>query len=139
MIKISAVPPDMVDDYWGLALPLLSKAFEYSSHKIEPEDVYEDLMRGNQSLWVAYEGSAINLVGAFTIRIKLYPAGAALTGEHLGGERLDEWADELFEIMESYARDLKINNLELIGRRGWEKILKSRGWKSNLVIFEKEI
>ena len=139
MIKISAVPPDMVDDYWGLALPLLSKAFEYSCHKIDSQDVYEDLMRGYQSLWIAFEGTPVNLVGAFTIRVKSYPAGDALAGEHLGGERLDEWADQLFEVMELYAKDLNIKNLELIGRRGWEKILKSRGWKSNLVIFEKEV
>jgi len=139
LIKISAVPPDMVDDYWGLALPLLSKAFEYSCHKIDSQDVYEDLMRGYQSLWIAFEGTPVNLVGAFTIRVKSYPAGDALAGEHLGGERLDEWADQLFEVMELYAKDLNIKNLELIGRRGWEKILKSRGWKSNLVIFEKEV
>ena len=139
MIKISAVPPEMVDDYWGLALPLLSKAFEYSAAKVDPQDVYEDLMNGNQSLWVVFEGTPINLVGAFTIRVKAYPAGQSLCGEHLGGERLNEWADQLFEIMESYANDLGIKNLELIGRRGWEKVLKPKGWKSNLVIFEKEI
>lgn len=139
MIKISAVPPEIVDDYWGLALPLLSKAFKYSATKIDPQDVYEDLMNGNQSLWIAFEGTPINLVGAFTIRIKSYPSGMALCGEHLGGERLNEWADQLFEIMESYAHDLEIKNLELIGRRGWEKILKPKGWKSNLVIFEKEV
>lgn len=139
MIQISAVPPEMVDDYWGLALPLLSKAFEYSAAKVDPQDVYEDLMNGNQSLWVVFEGTPINLVGAFTIRVKAYPAGQSLCGEHLGGERLNEWADQLFEIMESYANDLGIKNLELIGRRGWEKVLKPKGWKSNLVIFEKEI
>lgn len=139
MIKISAVPPDMVGDYWGLALPLLAKAFKYSSSKVDPEDVYEDLMKGNQSLWIVFEGTPINVIGAFTIRIKTYPAGAALCGEHLGGERLNEWADDLFEIMERYARDLGINNLELIGRRGWEKILKPKGWEAKLVIFEKEI
>jgi len=139
LIKISAVPPEMVDDYWGLALPLLSKAFEYSAAKVDPQDVYEDLMNGNQSLWVVFEGTPINLVGAFTIRVKAYPAGQSLCGEHLGGERLNEWADQLFEIMESYANDLGIKNLELIGRRGWEKVLKPKGWKSNLVIFEKEI
>lgn len=139
MIKISAVPPEMVDDYWELALPLFSKAFKYSVTKVDPQDVYEDLMNGNQSLWIVFEGTPINLVGAFTIRIKAYPAGQSLCGEHLGGERLNEWADELFEIMESYANDLGIKNLELIGRRGWEKVLKPKGWKSNLVIFEKEI
>lgn len=139
MIKISAVPQELIADYWGLALPHLSKAFKYSSNKVSAEDVYDDLIRGHQSLWVVFEGTPINLIGAFTIRVKSYPAGMALAGEHLGGERLNEWAEDLFQTMESYARDLGIHNLELVGRRGWEKILKPRGWNSNLVIFEKEI
>jgi hypothetical protein len=139
VIKISAVPPEMVDDYWDVAFRLFSKSFEYSSMKISPEDVYEDVMRGNQSLWLVFEEEPFEVIGAFTIRVKTYPAGAALAGEHLGGERLAEWADQLFQIMEQYARDLGIKHLELVGRRGWEKILKPKGWKANLVIFEKEI
>lgn len=107
--------------------------------KISPEDVYEDIMRGNQSLWLVFEDDPFQVIGAFTIRVKSYPAGAALAGEHLGGERLSEWADQLFQIMEQYARDLNISHLELIGRRGWEKILRPKGWNANLVIFEKEI
>jgi hypothetical protein len=139
VIKISAVPPEMVADYWDVAFQLFSKSFEYSALKISPEDVYEDVMRGNQSLWLVFEDEPFLVIGAFTIRVKSYPAGHALAGEHLGGERLSEWADQLFQIMEQYARDLNISHLELIGRRGWEKILKPKGWKANLVIFEKEI
>lgn len=139
MIKISLVPPELVETYWGQALALFSKAFEYAAHKIEPQDVLDDCLNGDQTLWVVFDETPQNMLGAFTIRVKSYPAGTSLCGEHLGGERLDEWADRLFEIMENYARDLGIKNLELIGRRGWEKILKPKGWKSNLVIFEKEI
>lgn len=129
----------MVGDYWNPALQLFSKAFKYCAHKIDPEDVHDDIMRGDQTLWIVYEDMPSNMIGAFTIRVKSYPAGVSLCGEHLGGERLDEWADQLFEIMERYAKDLGIHNLELIGRRGWEKILKSRGWDSKLALFEKEI
>lgn len=139
MIHISVVPPEMVDTFWPEALPLLAKAFKYSSAKVDADDVRHDISVGNQTLWIVFEDTPQNIIGAFTIRVKAYPAASALCGEHLGGERLDEWADKLFEIMEEYARDLGINNLELIGRRGWEKILKPKGWKSSLVIFEKEI
>lgn len=139
MIKISAVPPELVPDYWEIALPLFAKSFRYSSLKINEQDVYEDIMRGNQSLWIVFDESPVNTIGAFTIRVKNYPAGQTLCGEHLGGERLEDWADMLFEIMERYARDLGIKNLELIGRRGWEKILKPKGWEGKLVVFEKEI
>lgn len=139
MIHISVVPPEVVDTFWDKALPLFSKAFKYASVKIDPEDVRQDVAVGNQTLWVVFEDTPDNMIGAFTIRVKSYPAGLALCGEHLGGERLDEWADNLFGVMEEYARDLGIKNLELIGRRGWEKILKPKGWKADLVIFEKEI
>lgn len=139
MIKINLVPPEVIDNYWGKALELLSKAFEYSSMRVNPESVRDDCMSGDQSLWIVYEDTTDNIIGAFTIRIKSYDAGSTLCGEHLGGERLEEWADRLFEIMEDYAHDYQINKLELIGRRGWEKILKPKGWTSNVVIFEKEI
>ena len=139
MIKISAVPADMVGDYWEKALPLFSKAFKYCAHKVYPSDVYDDIQKGDQTLWIVFEDLPSNMIGAFTIRVKSYPAGVSLCGEHLGGERLEEWADKLFEIMEVYAKDLGIKNLELIGRRGWEKILSPKGWSSKLVMFEKEI
>jgi hypothetical protein len=139
LIQISVVPTNLVDDYWDIALPLFSKSFEYTSTKVLPEDVYSDIMKGNQTLWIVFEEETFHVIGAFTIRVKNYPGGNALSGEHLGGERLSEWADLLFDTMERYARDLGIKNLELIGRRGWEKILKPKGWIANLVIFEKEI
>jgi hypothetical protein len=139
VIKISAVPVDLVNQYWGHVLPILSKAFNYASMKISEQDVYTDIMNGDQTLWVAFDGTPLNLVGAFTVRVKNYPAGKALCGEHLGGERLNEWADELFDTMESYANHLGINRLELIGRRGWEKLLRSKGWKANTIVYEKEI
>ena len=139
MIHISVVPPEMVSAVWPQAVALLSKAFEYATMKVDPEDVYTDIMKGHQTLWVVFDDTDDSMIGAFTIRVKQYPVGQALCGEHLGGERLTEWSDNLFEIMESYARDLGITKLELIGRRGWEKILRPKGWKASLAIFEKEI
>jgi len=139
VIKISAVPVELVDQYWSHVLPMLSKAFDYASMKVDEQDVYTDIMSGDQTLWVAFEGTPLNLVGAFTVRVKSFPAGKALCGEHLGGDRLNEWVDELFNTMEGYAIHLGITRLELIGRRGWEKLLKSKGWKANTIVYEKEI
>jgi hypothetical protein len=118
---------------------LFSKAFDYAMGKVEPEDVYNDIMSGRQTLWVVFDDATEKMIGSFTIRVKEYKSHSALCGEHLGGERLDEWADNLFEIMESYARDLGIHKLELMGRRGWERTLRPKGWKPTLAIFEKEI
>ena len=139
MIKISAVPPEMVDDYWDVALPLLAKSFEYVAYKTTPEDVYEDIMTGRQSLWVAFEDDTLRIIGAYTVRIKTYPMGATASCEHLGGERMDEWAEEMSNVMERYIRDIGIEHMEIVGRRGWEKFLKPRGWSSDLVVFRKDI
>lgn len=139
MIKISAIPPDMVDDYWDVVVPLLEKSFEYVAYKTTAEDLYDEIKSGHQSLWVAFEEDSLRIIGAYTIRIKTYPNGATASCEHLGGERMDEWADQMSNVMERYVRDIGIEHMEIIGRRGWKKFLEPKGWGSDLVLYRKDV
>lgn len=138
-MKISLVPPEMFPDYWHIAYPLLEKALDYAPVPVKEEYILDDCLNGRQTLWIIYEGTPLNIVAAVTVRIKNYPGGVAICSEHLGGDRADEWVDLLEETMKDYGKYYNASVIEVIGRKGWWHHLKNKGWKSNMVIYHKEI
>lgn len=90
----------------------------------------DEVNAGRQDLWLAYDTSAPVdvLMVAFTA-IMHYPATGytfcRLVG--LGGDRLDEVLPLLDEI-EVWARLQGAQELEPVGREGWARVLKDRGY-----------
>lgn len=139
MIKISLVPPDYFPEYWEPAYKLLSKAFKHAPVQISEESIKDQCLRGDQTLWIIYDTTPINIIAAVTVRIKQYDGGVSICSEHLGGERADEWIDLLEETMKGYGKLYGASVVEVVGRKGWWHHLKSRGWKSEMVMYHKEI
>jgi hypothetical protein len=139
VIQISLVPQESISLFWDDACQHFERSFNYSPIFVDKDELLVDCLNGDLTLWVVYDETPDQMIGAFTVRIKKYPGGTVLSGEHLGGSRLDEWADQLFDMMDQYAKLYNVSALELIGRRGWEKILKPRGWTADLVTFHRKV
>lgn len=139
MIEITVVPPEYVPHYWDAAYPLLKKAFTHARFPVREEDVLKDCLNGTQTLWLIYEGNPLNIIAAVTVKVKQYPEAKAVCSEHLGGERADEWIDLLEETISSYGKSIGATSIEIIGRQGWWRHLKSRNWNTGMVMYHKEI
>lgn len=136
---MTLVPAEHVPHYWDSACNLLKKAFTHAPVPVREEDVLMDCLNGSQTLWLIYEGNPLNMIAAVTVRVKQYPTAKSVCSEHLGGERAEEWIDLLEETITSYGKIIGATSIEVIGRQGWWRHLKNRGWDTGMVMYHKEI
>lgn len=106
---------------------MLEKALEDSRGRVDVIEVYIDLMKNDQTLWLALSEDN-EIIGCCTVRIIQYATFNACNLENIAGENMEEWIWEGFEVLSRYARDMKCQRLEGQGRPGWERFLKREGW-----------
>ena len=80
-----------------------------------------------------------DIIAACTTRIYDTPQSRVLIAEWLGGERLAEWLDDALVIIEQFARDQGCTKIEGSGRKGWERMLTSKGWRYLATTYEKDL
>lgn len=126
-----------IDSVWEQVKPLILKALEYSNGELGIDDIYEKLKTKNMQLWICFED--IEILSAATTEIIIYPKKKICRVVTLGGHRMAEWFYNLIQFIEAWGRHNKINGMEVIGRRGWERIGKRIGYGSQQSILYKEL
>ena len=131
------VPPDRIQDEWHAAVPVLRKAVARSGGRHTMKTLFEMLKSGEGQMWAIYEGE--EMVGVATTRIADYPAKRFLAVDFIAGERVREWIEQLDETLGRFARDVGAKAMEGIGRKGWDGLMRSRGWARSMTIMEREV
>lgn len=133
-MEVSLVPPNMLEALWPKLFPHLQKAADYTYGRYGPEDIFDMAATRNAHMWVALEDD--NVVGITVTRFWQYPRKLALDVMFLGGTNWDEWKDDMFDIIQRWARDSKCDVIESSGRPGFAKVFKSRGYTPLWQVFE---
>lgn len=118
-------------DVWEQIRPLIVSVAERSGGRYSERTIAEAILNRDWQLWMA-EGPSIGL----TTLIK-YPTG--MTACHfvaVVGEDREGWLDTEREI-EAWAREQGASAVETMARRGWERVLKARGWSAPHVFMER--
>ena len=135
MVEASIVPIEYVDYFWPQVEPLLRPAAEHSHGYYLVEDIYNSIIKNNDSLWVAHN-EGIVMGAAITHRIE-YPQKSVLCISFWGGqEPLEGWGLELLQLIKRYARETGYGGIEACGRLGWSKRLKDYGFSKIADMFE---
>lgn len=129
------IPTKVLPAFWHHLAPLLNKAFNVGDRRVKLQDLYDDALQGTYLVWAIIDEEKKEFVAALTTRAVRYPRGKGLAIEFLGGERMDEWLDELMEELKKHAKHNGCEWLECFGRKGWAK----KGWKPAYVAFEMEL
>ena len=116
---------------------MIDSALAYGGGVYSIEDVFHDLMDGEQTLWVAFEGDEI--IGCTTISITQYPRSRSLVYKWLGGRDVARWLEEGHRVCSAYAREYGCTKLECLGRSGWKPFLEKLGWRQTGVQYEFEL
>lgn len=90
----------------------------------------KDVLEGRCLLWLAYDGERVH--AAATTQL----VGGVCEIVGCGGEGLSQWLP-LIENIEAFARDEKCSAVRLIGRSGWQRILKD--YKQTAIILERPL
>jgi hypothetical protein len=134
---VAYVLPEQLDDYWGAAGPLIDKAVQRFSGVMALDDVYSDLKEGKSLLWmIVIEG---DLVAAMTTKMVNYPLKRSIVIDFIGGSRFGEWMETALDELKRIGLQTGVSMIEANGRKAFEKIAPSAGFKPSYTHYEMEI
>ena len=88
-------------------------------------------------LWISWNNTDKLVEAAFVTEVCDYPQMRTMRWVLAGGNNLEEWLSPLTEKVENWAKRNKCQRLEIVGRKGWTKVL--RDYNPQAVYFVKEI
>lgn len=114
-MKVEAIPQWMVERVWHDAEPQLRRACDRTGERTT-RDVLAQLMDGNAQLWHCGDGWAVT-------QIDNYPLKRVCTLTLFGGKFDFQHAAEMRGVLERWARHYLADEIRIVGRRGWLKLL----------------
>jgi len=122
------VDPEQIHKIWHHTKPLVFSA-GLRTGLSNPEDTEFEILRGEQLLWIVWDGSEI--VAAASTRL----SNGICTFTSCGGKNMRQWV-KFFPQIEEFA-EREGCRLRISGRKGWERILKRFGYRAKYVILER--
>ena len=115
---------------WHWIDPLLNRI--EADTGLSTEDLLTRIQRGEYQLWGVPGGVCVTSVTDL-------PQFRVCTVLQLAGDGLSEWFDPLMDAIEDWARQLGCKYVEEYGRKGWERIGKSRGYERAFTVMRKKL
>jgi hypothetical protein len=137
-MRITQVPSTLSPVVWPVIERFVDKSTEYSGGRTESEDIRKDVESGRAILWVAHDESH-ETHGFVTGQIIDYPGMKVLALQFTGGRKLKSWASDMWNTLESFARDNGCSKIEGAGRIGWLRFMKQFGCSPAFFIYEKDL
>lgn len=127
-VIISAIPPDMVDAIWSRVEIFIQLAVDESNNELCIDQIRQSLIDGDRVLIPIVEGC--DIIAAFTVERIIYSTGKiVLNVVTVGGEGFIKWEDQISVVMLGIAKEYDCEEIYIIGRPGWKKLLAKRGFK----------
>lgn len=136
---IFAIPKDLIPDWMPHCEDLIREGVETYNGKLLFDHAVRMLMSGETVLWVGGVDLPDHVQMVAFSSIVDYPNKRMLRLDMMSGKHLFEYVDEMFEMCEKYALTRECDGIEMITRRGMERILKSKGFESSQIQLEKDL
>lgn len=110
--------------------PWIEAALSYSGGTHQYEDIVESIVTGRMQFWPADKGCAVT-------EIIVYPRKKVFHIFLAGGEM-----DQIVDMNDSalaFAKAAGCTSMTISGRKGWAKVLKSKGWSEAFTTLSMEI
>ena len=136
------IPTSNLDDVWNLVKKDISEALSYSGNHTDAQFVYDCIKESKMQLWVVWDKNKEATIDKYygvvvteIIKRKLIQSCNIfiVTGRHR-----QKW-QHLISVLEDFATDNDCTNMELIARKGWQRIMEQFDYKQTHVVLEKQI
>ena len=141
-MNLVRIPTSNIDDVWNLVKKDIQEALSYSGNHTDSDFVFETLKQEKFQLWIVWDKAKkttlekyYGVVVTEVVQRKLRKSCNifVVTGRHR-----QKW-QHLISVLEDFALEQKCNNMELIARKGWERIMEQFNYKRTHVVLEKTI
>ena len=137
-VELLAISPEDVDEIWWLASSQLSLALSWTQ-KATLESIHKRLLEGGAQLWMAFLPQIDRILGSCVTDLMKWESGHITCRVLLlGGGRIELWR-HLMMHLEAYARREGAEAMEVIGRKGWERIFSREGYTHAETTITKEL
>jgi len=116
----------MIDDFRAY----IEAALEYSGGTHDFDDVKRGIIEGRMQLWPGTRSAAVTEVVKYDKKTVLHI--------FLAGGDMDELIDMIDSAAE-WGRTQGCTSLTMAGRKGWERVLSSHGFKPVMIVLERAI
>jgi len=136
------IPSSNLDDVWNLVKKDISDALSYSGNHTDAQFVYDCIKEKKMQLWVVWDKDKPTTVEKYygvvvteIVKRKLIQSCNIfiVTGKHR-----QKW-QHLISVLEDFAIENNCTNMELIARKGWQRIMEQFDYKQTHVVLEKPI
>lgn len=132
------VPKDKIDMLWNTVEPMLAMATEHSSDRYSTIKIFNDLMEDKKLLWILVDENDTIKV-ALTTSVEDYPGVRALRVGFAGGEDFLNNLEPMRKAIKEFGASVGCTKLEVLGRKGWERVLTPMGFKFSYLCMEEDI
>jgi len=141
-MKLVNIPSSNLDDVWSLVKKDISEALSYSGNHTDAQFVYDTIKQSKMQLWVVWDKDKETTIDKYygvvvteIIKRKLIQSCNIfiVTGRHR-----QKW-QHLISVLEDFATENNCTNMELIARKGWQRIMEQFDYKQTHVVLEKQI
>ena len=136
------IPSSNLDDVWSLVKKDISEALSYSGNHTDAQFVYDCIKEKKMQLWVVWDKDKKTTIDKYygvvvteIVKRKLIQSCNIfiVTGRHR-----QQW-QHLISVLEDFAIENNCTNMELIARKGWQRIMEQFDYKQTHVVLEKQI
>jgi len=135
--QVQAVMSSVAPMIWSLVEPFIERARKASPDFIASRELADDILAKIQAkryqLWLIHKDSTLSAVSVTSI--EEMSRGSVCVVQYQGGDDLDGWLDIFKDAIKGWAAENGCFQVQLVGRPGWERKLKSRGLKKAFTIY----
>jgi hypothetical protein len=125
---------EAIDQCWSNIEGLLERIVD---EKVGLQDIYKLISTGEWVLWLCQVPDTEEITSVVITTFIAYPRVKNLRIIFLSGDD-EDWSYGI-EVFEDFARINKCHDVEILGRKGWERTLRDRGYEFQNVTLRKRI
>ena len=131
---LAAIPANMVNMLWDKIEPILDRVVRASNRELTTDGIKGRCISGHNLIVTVCLESEIIAVTVLDV-VQFESGLRAMYIPVVGGEYMDEWLEESFEVAKALAKDLNCSEVRgLAARKGWMRRLKNMNWEEIVTV-----
>ena len=136
MIALSGIRAEDLSGVWNDIIPYIQRALEHGQGEFSLDAILDGILTREMQLWVGHEDEKIVYVGV--TQLEKFSEKLICVIVLLSGDRVMEWLDNTNEL-ESWAMTQGADELRVMGRPGWKRVLDKIGYEHAYTVMVKKL
>lgn len=138
MIEIAIPKLEILDAVWPEVEPYFQLAVDESNGEIDIKSIKSKVLKKELLVATIFEDG--DLIAVCSFEITNFESGKRVLSIHTaGGSKQELWVKKIDEMASELAKMHNCSHVYIIGRKGWEKIMKPLGYNHTNTIIAKEV